>query len=95
MLDREDSSRIVSQMIYQHADRLLNNVIESTVRQPGGEMTVGTMAHAYSGVTNFNSNVRGRTPETGLESNLFGTSQQDTQRALELAWNVAQRVQTL
>jgi hypothetical protein len=95
IMGRDDSERIVSMMIARHGERLLNQVIDATVRQPGGQLTVGTMAHAYSGVTNYNSNVRGRTAETGLEANLFGTSQGDSQRALALAVEVAGRVRTL
>jgi hypothetical protein len=95
LLERDASTTLVSNMISRHADRLLHKVIEATVRQPGGEMTVGTMAHAFSGVTNFNSNVRGRSAETGIEANLFGTSQQDSQKALELAVQVAERVRGL
>lgn len=95
LLERDASVAIVSDMVSKHANRLLAKVVEATVRQPGGQMTVGTMAHAYSGVTNYNSNIRGRQADTGLEANLFGTAQQDTQRALRLAVEVAQRVTTL
>lgn len=44
-------------------------------------------------MTNFNSNVRGRGAETGLEANLFGTYQNDSKRALELALVTANTVQ--
>ena len=92
ILERDRSVDIVSRMINDGADRLLNNVILATVNQPGGQYTVNTMAHAFSGVTNYNSNVRGRSAETGLEANLFGTSQEDSRRALVIAVDVAERV---
>jgi hypothetical protein len=95
LLNRDESQRIVAQMIERDADRLLNNVIEATIHQPGGDMTVGTMAHAYSGVTNFNSNIRGRSADTGLESNLFGTAQEDTRRALQVAVATSQVLRTM
>lgn len=95
LLEREASVALVSDMVSRHSERLLSKVISATLTQPGGEMTVGTMAHAYGGVTHFNSNLRGRTPATGVEANLFGTSQADTQRALQLAVDTAGRVRAL
>ena len=95
LMERSYTQDIVAQMIQEHGNRLLNNVIMATVQQPGGDMTVGTMAHAYSGVTNYNSNIRGRSAETGLESNLFGTAQDDTRRALDIAMTTAQTMRLM
>jgi len=95
LLESDQQEYTVASMVRQSGARLLNQVIESTVHQPGGEMTMGSMAHAYSGVTNFNSNVRGRQAETGLEANLFGVSGNDSKRALAMAVGVAKVVRTM
>lgn len=94
-LERDDSRRLVAGMIYHHGDRLLKQVVDATLHQPGADATVNTMAHAYSGVTNFNSNVRGRQAITGLEANLFGTAAQNSTDALNLAMAVTERVRAI
>ncbi len=95
LLESDQQEYTVAQMVRQSGGRLLEQIIEATVRQPGGEMTVGSMAHAYSGVTNYNSNVRGRQAETGLEANLFGVSGNDSKRALAMAVGVANAVREM
>jgi hypothetical protein len=93
MLARDDSRRIVDTLLYRDAGKLLKAVVAAYRTQPGAEMTQGTMAHAYSAVTHYNSNVRGRSAETGVEANLFGTANAGgSVEALELSMAVAGQV---
>lgn len=92
ILERDSVARAVVGEIERKRDRLLGAVIEATDSQRGGSFTVGSMAHAFSGVTYYNSNVRGRSAETGLENNLSGAAAKDSQTALTVAVRTAELI---
>jgi hypothetical protein len=85
ILDADSSRRVVESLIEGQGSRTLKAVVEAYDHQPGAAFSVGTLAHAYNGVTHFNSNLRGRTTETGVESNYWGEAAKSTARALDLA----------
>jgi len=85
IMERDSSRRAVEDLILDSGSRTLNAAIMAYDHQPGATLSRGTLAHAYNGVTHFNSNVRGRSSETGLESNYWGASAKSTSSALDLA----------
>lgn len=72
MLDSDRTARLVSGILTTEAGRLLRAVTQATSSQVGGSHTEGTLAHAYNGVTYYNSHLRGRDADAALESQLYG-----------------------
>lgn len=85
ILEKDSSRRVVEDIILDSGSRTLNAAIAAYDHQPGAALSRGTLAHAYNGVTHFNSNVRGRSDETGLESNYWGAAAKSSSSALDLA----------
>lgn len=85
ILERDESIGIVRSLVdSQTGKRTLNAAIMAYDHQPGGNLSKGTLAHPYNGITHYNSNVRG-TAEAGLESNYWGEASETNGAALDLA----------
>ena len=69
ILEKDASRRVVEDLVLESGSRTLKQAIAAYDHQPGAELSRGTLAHAYNGITHYNSNVRGRSSETGLEAN--------------------------
>lgn len=85
IMEKDASRRVVEDIILESGSRTLNAAISAYDHQPGAALSQGTLAHAYNGITHFNSNLRGRTGETGLESNYWGAAAKSTASALDMA----------
>lgn len=72
--------------------RTTNRLIETLDTQEGGDLSQGTMWHAYNAVTNYVDHHQGRQPDSGLRSALFGEGDKLKTRALALAVNYSERV---
>lgn len=86
ILDQEEArsgaALAVNRVLTNGGGRLLQGIIGASQVQVGKELSEGTLAHGYNAITYYNSHVRGRGAETGLESQLFGDGGRMAQEAL-------------
>ena len=89
ILRSEASRRVLGEMIGASRQHTLRAVLDVMDSQPGADATRGTLAHPYAAISHYQSNLRGRTPGTGLEQALFGDGAATTAQALDTAQKYA------